>query len=64
VRAELLRQAEQMMIEDYPLTTLFFLVAKALVNPQVTGWIENVNDTHRSRWICFSNAEERRAANR
>jgi hypothetical protein len=28
----------------------------------VTGWIENVPDWHRKRWVCFKDAEARRRA--
>ncbi len=63
-RADYLKQAEQMMLEDAPVAPVFFYVSKNLVNPNITGWIDNVPDHHRKRWLCFKDAEARRAARR
>jgi oligopeptide transport system substrate-binding protein len=59
-RAAILVQAEHMMLEDAPVAPVFFYVSKNLVNPRVTGWIENIADHHRKRWVCFKDAEARR----
>jgi len=24
-----------------------------LVSPRITGWVDNVNDVHPKRWVCF-----------
>ncbi len=63
-RAEFLRQAEQMVLDDLPVVPLFFGPSSNLVNPSVTGFVDNVQDTHRKRWMCFKDAEARRAASR
>lgn len=51
-RARLLRDAEQMMLEDAPIAPLYFLVNKSLVDPRITGWVDNLTDKHRVRYLC------------
>ena len=51
-RAALFAQAEAMMLEDTPITPMWFQVTKNLVDPALTGWGENAEDVHRSRWLC------------
>ncbi len=57
IRATLLAQAEQMMIDDMPIIPIVFYVNRALVNPRVTGWEDNVLHIHRSRYLCFNDVE-------
>lgn len=61
-RAELLRQAEQLVLDDVAVVPLFFGPSSNLVNPNVTGYVDNVQDTHRKRWMCFKDADARRRA--
>lgn len=51
-RAEQFAQAEKIMLEDHPITPMWFQVTKNLVDPQIDGWAENAEDNHRSRWMC------------
>lgn len=51
-RAELFAQAEKIMLEDHPITPMWFQVTKNLVDPNLEGWAENAEDNHRSRWLC------------
>lgn len=51
-RAQLLAEAEQMMLDDMPLTPMWFQVNQNLVDPALTGWEDNVVDIHRSRYLC------------
>lgn len=51
-RAELFAQAEKIMLEDHPITPMWFQVTKNLVDPNLDGWAENAEDNHRSRWLC------------
>jgi oligopeptide transport system substrate-binding protein len=55
-RAELLARAEQIMLDDEAIIPMYFVVNRALVNPRVTGWIENPPGIHRSRWLCVEPA--------
>lgn len=51
-RAEIFAEAEAMMLEDAPITPMWYQVTKNLVDPTLTGWAENAQDNHRSRWLC------------
>ena len=53
-RAGLLARAEEIMLNDYPLSPMWFLVNQNLVDPSLTGWADNVMDIHRSRYLCRS----------
>ncbi len=52
VRAQLFAQAEKIMLEDHPITPMWFQVTKNLVDPALDGWAETAEDNHRSRWLC------------
>jgi len=52
-RAAYLARAEAMMIGDAPVAPVYFYVNKNLVNPRVTGWVDNAIDWHRARYLCF-----------
>jgi len=51
-RAQLLAEAEAMMLEDAPITPMWFQVTKNMVDPTLTGWEDNAVDQHRSRFLC------------
>ncbi len=50
-RAELLTQAEQLMLDDAALVPLSFFTSKSLVAPYVKGYADNVTNIHRTRWM-------------
>jgi oligopeptide transport system substrate-binding protein len=52
-RAEHLRQAEQMMLGEGAIAPVYFYVSKNLVSPRVTGWVDNIVDHHRIRYLCM-----------
>jgi oligopeptide transport system substrate-binding protein len=52
-RAQILSRAEQVLMNDEGILPTYFNVARALVNPRVTGWVDNAEHWHRSRWLCF-----------
>ena len=52
-RAAYMARAEHMMLEDAPVAPVYFLVNKNLVRPQITGWVNNLLDHHRTRWLCM-----------
>ena len=60
-RQALLRQAEQILLDDAPVTPIYFTSWNNLVSPNVTGWVDNVIDTHKARFLCFKDAAARRA---
>ncbi|MEZ5998639.1 MAG: peptide ABC transporter substrate-binding protein [Hyphomonas sp.] len=51
-RAETFAEAEKLMLDEYPVTPMWFQVTKNLVDPTLTGWEENARDQHRSRFLC------------
>lgn len=52
-RAAILSRAEQTLMSDEGTLPVYFSVARALVNPRVTGWVDNAEHWHRSRWLCL-----------
>jgi oligopeptide transport system substrate-binding protein len=57
-RAGMMKRAEQMMLDDMPIVPMWYLVNRALINPRVTGWEDNIVDIHRSRYLCFSEGSQ------
>jgi oligopeptide transport system substrate-binding protein len=51
-RAQLFAEAEKLMLEDFPITPMWVQVTQALVDPTLTGWVDNAKDNHRSRFLC------------
>lgn len=49
--AELMREAEQQLLDDYPIAPLYFFVSKHLVRPGISGFEDNVLDRHPSRFL-------------
>ncbi len=52
-RGRLLAEAEQIMLNDAAVAPIYFYQNKNLVDPNVTGWKDNITDIHRSRYKCF-----------
>lgn len=59
-RAGYLADAERLMLEDAPVAPIYFYVNKNLVNPRITGWVDNIVDHHRARYLCVAGTAERR----
>ncbi len=57
-RAGIFAKAEAIMLEEAPITPMWFEVTKNLVDPTLTGWAENAEDNHRSRWLCRAEYSE------
>jgi oligopeptide transport system substrate-binding protein len=51
-RAIELERAEQIMLSDAPVAPVVFAVNTNLVNPRITGWVDNIVDHHRTRYLC------------
>jgi oligopeptide transport system substrate-binding protein len=56
VRAGYLSEAERIVLADAPIVPVYFLNSSALVNPRVTGWVGNIIDHHRTRYLCLEGA--------
>jgi oligopeptide transport system substrate-binding protein len=50
-RGRLLLAAEKIVLSDYPWIPTRFRTTQDLVAPYVKGWIENVRDFNRTRWL-------------
>ena len=50
-RAQILAQAEQMMLDEYPLVFVRFQTQPAIVQPYVKGWIPSGKQINRTRWL-------------
>lgn len=57
LRASMLAEAEQMMIDDMPIIPVVYYVNKNLVNPRITGWEDNLVNIHRSRYLCMADLQ-------
>ncbi len=55
-RARYLAQAEQMMLDDADVAPLLVGVNLNLVNPLITGWVDNAADIHPIRDLCLNDA--------
>jgi oligopeptide transport system substrate-binding protein len=50
-RGKLLLGAETRALKDYPWLPWRFRMSQDLVQPRVKGWVQNVRDYNRSRWL-------------
>ena len=64
VRAGYLSEAERIVLADAPIVPVYFLNSSALVNPRVTGWVGNIIDHHRTRYLCLEGAAASRSEER
>ena len=53
-REALLEKAENVALDDYALVPLLYYVTRNLVDPEISGWQDNAEDDHPSRWVKFS----------
>jgi oligopeptide transport system substrate-binding protein len=51
-RALIMKQAEAIVNKESGFVPMWFLTNRNLVSPRITGWIDNANDYHRSRFLC------------
>ena len=52
-RKELIEKAEKIALKDNAFIPIYFDSSRNLVNPNITGWADNPNDYHRSRYLCI-----------
>lgn len=52
-RSEALARTEELLLAEYPIAPLYFLVSKHLVHPSVRGFEQNVLDRHPTRFMSF-----------
>lgn len=52
-RAALMAQAEKMMLDEYPVAPVYYGVSRSLVKTYVKGWVDNVANIHRTRFLSI-----------
>ncbi|MEM7278557.1 MAG: peptide ABC transporter substrate-binding protein, partial [Pseudomonadota bacterium] len=57
-RAQLTRDAEALLLNDYPIAPLYFYVSKHLVKPNIRGFEDNILNKHPSRFLSFEQATD------
>jgi len=55
-RAEIMRAAEQIALDDAANIPIYYYVSKNLVSPNIVGWVDNAKDIHRTRWLSLDNS--------
>jgi oligopeptide transport system substrate-binding protein len=54
-RATVLAEAEQLLLDDAAIAPVYFSVSRALVDPTITGWRNNLSARHPARYLCRGN---------
>jgi oligopeptide transport system substrate-binding protein len=57
-RAQMMLDAEALLMKEHGILPMFFLTNRNLVSPRVTGWVDNAVDIHRARYLCTTDAEK------
>ena len=52
-RADLLRQAEQIALDDSAAMPIYYYLSRNVVSPKVSGFEDNAFDIHRTRWLTL-----------
>jgi oligopeptide transport system substrate-binding protein len=53
IRGQIMKQAEQIALDDYVWVPAYFMVTRDIVQPYVKGWIPNIKDFNRTRWLSI-----------
>ena len=56
-RSELMKNAEAMLLDDYPIAPLYFYVSKHMVNPGISGFESNALDRHPSKFLSVDRTD-------
>ena len=51
-RGRMLAAAEAITGRDQPMAPVVYYVNKNLVRPDISGWVDNIEDIHRARYLC------------
>ena len=52
-RAGLYKQAEQIALDDSAAIPIYYYVSQNIVAPKVEGFVDNIQDIHRTRWLSI-----------
>lgn len=53
-RAQILKEAETLLLEEVPVIPILYYTANSLVSPSLEGWEDNVMNVHGTRWMSIS----------
>jgi oligopeptide transport system substrate-binding protein len=53
-----MQDAEAILLADHALMPLWFETSRNLVNPRITGWVDNAVDIHRARYLCTTDVTQ------
>lgn len=56
-RAAILQHAEKIMLDDWVVVPLYFYVSSSLTSPRLSGFVSNIDDKHRARFLCLKDAK-------
>jgi oligopeptide transport system substrate-binding protein len=59
-RAALLEKAEVLPMQAVTVAPIYGYATRALINPAITGWVDNLPGYNPKRWVCFKDAAARR----
>ena len=62
-RQQIMKEAEQMMLNDSPMAPVYFGTSRNLVHSWVKGWEPNPVDVHRTRWMRIEGSRQAVAMN-
>lgn len=57
-RANMMKQAEAIVLKENGFMPMWFLTNRNLVSPRITGWVDNAVDIHRARYLCTTDAQK------
>lgn len=52
-RAEIYKKAEQLALDDSAAIPIYYYVSQNIVAPKVEGFVDNIQDIHRTRWLSI-----------
>jgi oligopeptide transport system substrate-binding protein len=53
-RMQVLREAEQMLLDEAPILPIYFYVNKGFISPTVGGWYPNIRDLHPFQYLYIT----------
>ena len=59
-RAQIMAQAEQILLDEHGVIPIWFWVSPDLYRPYVKNWVSNANNIHPARWAYIDGAEKSR----
>ena len=50
-RSEIMKQAEQIMLDNHPIIPISFATHRVLISEKIAGYVDNISNIHRSRFF-------------